>query len=571
MHVISRKARWVTAVLLLSTLDPQLARVLAQGSLTPPGIPAPTMKTLAQIEPRTPISSLPFSITAAGAYYLTANLSPGANQNGIVVAADNVVIDLCGFTLTGGGGGSGEGISASGARTNIVVRNGTVRSWPGSGINFHDSGSSQVIVQSVGSISNTFTGIALRNGSRAVDCVASGNSQRGFLVDNDCLVEQCKAAGNLTAGIAAGAGCRLTANQATGNATGLAITGTGNIVANNIVKTNTDNYNLAQGNQIDLLLCQLPESIDWPARVKLVGSLTGLAGQHGITIDSDDVEVDLGGFTLLGVAGSLDGISVFNSHSDVAVHGGSVKGWGGAGANLGNARNCRIYDLIARNNGGDGMRGGERTTVQRCVAETNGAVGIAVAGTSSIRDCSAAYNANGIASSSAQITGCNADYNTGRGISSGSSSVVSDCSAFANGTEGFFCNGSGSIIRHCSATSNTGDGIHAFGDILVLENECDSNGQGAGTGAGIHFMSGGPGTGGRIQGNNVTDNDTGIKVDTAGHFITQNTAQGNTLNYVIVASNKVGVIVASPNSVAISGSTGGAGVGSTDPWANFSY
>src|SRR6185437_1380639 len=33
-----------------------------QGALTPPGGPAPTMKTLSQIEPRTPISSAPFTI-----------------------------------------------------------------------------------------------------------------------------------------------------------------------------------------------------------------------------------------------------------------------------------------------------------------------------------------------------------------------------------------------------------------------------------------------------------------------------------------------------------------------------
>src|SRR5438105_5129643 len=37
-----------------------------QGSLTPPGAPAPSMKTLQQVEPRTPISSAPFTITNSG-------------------------------------------------------------------------------------------------------------------------------------------------------------------------------------------------------------------------------------------------------------------------------------------------------------------------------------------------------------------------------------------------------------------------------------------------------------------------------------------------------------------------
>lgn len=47
---------------------------LAQGSLSPPGAPAPTMKTLNQIESRTPISAAT-TITQSGSYYLTADIS----------------------------------------------------------------------------------------------------------------------------------------------------------------------------------------------------------------------------------------------------------------------------------------------------------------------------------------------------------------------------------------------------------------------------------------------------------------------------------------------------------------
>src|SRR5512139_1641595 len=41
-------------LVLLSTLNSQLSRCLAQGTLAPPGPSAPAFKTLAQIEPRTP-------------------------------------------------------------------------------------------------------------------------------------------------------------------------------------------------------------------------------------------------------------------------------------------------------------------------------------------------------------------------------------------------------------------------------------------------------------------------------------------------------------------------------------
>jgi hypothetical protein len=85
-------------LLTLSILNSQLSTAFAQGSLTPPGAPVPTMKTLAQIEARTPISSLPFTITNSGSYYLTTNLN-SAGQ-GITISADNVAIDLSGFGIT---------------------------------------------------------------------------------------------------------------------------------------------------------------------------------------------------------------------------------------------------------------------------------------------------------------------------------------------------------------------------------------------------------------------------------------------------------------------------------------
>lgn len=47
---------------------------LGQGSLTPTGAPSAGMKTLAQVESRTPISAPGHTITNAGSYYLTTNL-----------------------------------------------------------------------------------------------------------------------------------------------------------------------------------------------------------------------------------------------------------------------------------------------------------------------------------------------------------------------------------------------------------------------------------------------------------------------------------------------------------------
>jgi hypothetical protein len=69
------------------------AEVLAQGPLTPPGAPAPVMKTLEPIEPRIPVSSLPFTISQPGGYYLAGNLQyTAATGDAITIASNDVTL-----------------------------------------------------------------------------------------------------------------------------------------------------------------------------------------------------------------------------------------------------------------------------------------------------------------------------------------------------------------------------------------------------------------------------------------------------------------------------------------------
>jgi hypothetical protein len=226
----------LAAALLLSTLNPQLATVLAQGSLTPPGAPAPTMKTLAQIEPRTPIASLPFTITNSGSYYVTANLFGVSGQSGITISNNDVTLDLGGFALIGVPG-SLFGINVPAARTNLALRNGIVRGWSLGGVDagaarnsqFLDlqvsqnglnglSGGSAALIVRCSAFANLAVGARAWAGSRMVDCTAGDNGSDGFSADEACSLRGCVARSNGGRGFVCGTATALTECAATRNA-----------------------------------------------------------------------------------------------------------------------------------------------------------------------------------------------------------------------------------------------------------------------------------------------------------------------------------------------------------------
>ncbi|WP_040549105.1 right-handed parallel beta-helix repeat-containing protein [Pedosphaera parvula] len=152
----------------------------AQGSLTPPGAPAPTMKTLAQIEPRTPISSLPYVITNSGSYYVTTNLTATNINTGITIIANQVTIDLGGFTLQGPAV-SGVGIYVGGSLTNVVLRNGSVTGWGSHGVDAYNGGYPRNMLFEHLTISgNGGHGLYTEAGSIVRDCLFINNINDGL-------------------------------------------------------------------------------------------------------------------------------------------------------------------------------------------------------------------------------------------------------------------------------------------------------------------------------------------------------------------------------------------------------
>ena len=203
-----------------------LPGLVGAGDLEPPpeavdggGDPVSTMKTLDEVEPRIPISptdSFPFTIDSSGSYYLTGDLSVGGA--GININADNVTIDLMGYTLSGNN--AGIGIILTGY-SNVEIRNGTIRDF------------------TIGIFENSISG----RGHRVIGVRVISNSWRGIYIGSGAaLIKNCIVTGSGgDYGIYATGGSIITGNTAYDNG-GIGIIGRyGSIVTGNTAYDNGGN------------------------------------------------------------------------------------------------------------------------------------------------------------------------------------------------------------------------------------------------------------------------------------------------------------------------------------------
>jgi parallel beta-helix repeat protein len=701
----------VTLTIQVLAINLLACTLFAQGSLTPPGPPAPTMKSLDQVQPRTPISSLPITIIGPGSYYLTTNLTGVSGQHGVTITSAGVTLDLMGFELRGVPG-SLSGIFMNPA-SRSHIRNGTIAAWGQDGINGTNGGG---FIEELRVANNARQGLSLNSGSQIRRCVVLNNGGVGVLVSNDVQVDDCVANGNGLHGIQAGTGstvrrclvvnntgagitgsgidglsiaecnsasngdgiktlgltivkdcfarsnrvagisvgpgslvqgCNasdngtngitvdlgctvqgciaednkgdginarngttivncsarvngfdniqvdgdcIVANNACDNATGLSasgvhaltgdnriennnltdnrvgilIDGSGNYIANNTVRNNSTNYVIASGNQVNILLSQLPQHVPWPATIKLAGTLTGVRNTNGITIASDDVTIDLNDHALVGVAQALDGIQVAGVHTNITVRNGSLLSWPGDGADIGAGVNSQLRNLNAAGNSGVGLRVGEGSLIIACTARSNTLDGILASSGCRVTDCTTSRNGSEglVIATASTIEGCTAFENGANGISAGIGSSVLHCTAYKNGTNGIAIFNTGFIVATnpasgqiiaCVARDNTGNGIQVGSRCYLTENNCAGN-----ILAGILVT----GSACRIDSNHCTGGQRCFQITGTDNLIIRNSAQGSSVsNYDTAAGNHQAALIVSP----------GLNFASTAPWSNFSF
>jgi parallel beta-helix repeat protein len=233
---------------------------MAWGPLTPPaGAVAPTAKPLSEVEPRVAINAANtpgdadslYRIAQPGSYYLTGNITGVSGKTGIEIAAGGVTIDLRGFDMVGSAGALNAIAISGNALRNLTVRNGSIRSWPGAGVDLYTSSNaanvhlqdltilacgsgilvydealiencavsycigpgigagSACTVRNCTSALNLSYGISVANGDVVTDCVAGRNGGNGITAGNGATVARCSTFDNTLQGVQAGDGCTI--------------------------------------------------------------------------------------------------------------------------------------------------------------------------------------------------------------------------------------------------------------------------------------------------------------------------------------------------------------------------
>ena len=186
----------------------------------------------------------PIIICQPGSYRLSGNLTvPDANTSGIVVLANNVTIDLNGFSIIGpvvcsgfpaptscSAAGFGTGIANGNVSTNVVVLNGDIH---GMGSFAIDLGVESRI-ENVHVSNNGFGGIRVSHNSKVTSCATNYNLFDGIVSQDGTTIIGNTVNGNGRLGINAICISLIQSNLAISNASGnISPFGSGCVLVNN--------------------------------------------------------------------------------------------------------------------------------------------------------------------------------------------------------------------------------------------------------------------------------------------------------------------------------------------------
>lgn len=284
----------------------------------------------------------------------------------------------------------------------------------------------------------------------------------------------------------------------------------------------------------------LPLTITEPNSYYLAENIHFKSIVPAITINVNDVTIDLQGFSLIG-AGKVTGHGIYAASGidNVSLSNGTIQNFDGSGVCLDGSSHqldhirsfgnksyglrvgsySNVSNCTCGGNGSTGLDTGDRCSITRCTSNNNGWNGFDVGTGSCMSNCTAAVNDNmGIYIGRSSITNCAAMFNKATGILAYNSSIA-NCTSNHNNGHGF--SAGSSTMTNCTSETNDGDGIRAVTMATITKCTITNN-----DGNGIYVEYNG-----RIEGNNLRYNKGyGIRLRYNSSYAIKNVAGGNTLD-----------------------------------------
>jgi parallel beta-helix repeat protein len=354
-----------TAKLIISTFSIMFMaiHVQAQGGLAPTAAPAPTMKTLQQVEPRIDLATVSGDasyhhvITNSGSYYLSNNLGVTL-ANGISISVAGVTLDLNGFEISRASGSGVRGISIASGGDRVTVRNGTIVGFQ-YGIQ-DDTYSKSCLYEKLAVSGCTSYGMFTGTASRIIDCRAHGNPGTGIISGSGASLDGCTASNNGGDGIYVGSGSSL--NGCTAD-------------------KNQGSYGIRAGNGSSLANCSAYDN-----------EATGIRAGNGSSLANCSASSNKSTGIYTPGGSSLDGCTASGNNGAYGIYAGIVS----------SLRGCTARDNYSSASSSYGIYAGSGSTVVECSAYSNShtnspgtsvqGLGIYVGFGSTVKDCTAGYN-----------------------------------------------------------------------------------------------------------------------------------------------------------------------------------
>ena len=347
--------------------------VLAQGSLTPPGAPAPTMKKLDEVEARTNLQGVPapagvdttnvnyhFIINQPGSYYLSANVGI-TKTNGIQINAEGVTLELNGFQISRSSGSGGNGIEIPATSHRANIRNGSIKGF-------------------AYGVRSLFSAPGLARGCGFRDLAVSNCTSTGILAGPGAILEACRVHDSSgDSGLQTFEGATLTNCTVTNSSVSRGISTAGSAVINCTVSKSSVQYGIFAGIGASLTNCSATGNNDFSGGF----ASYGIFAFDGSSLINCSAAANTSALTQSGGIKAENGCTLTNctargNVSTAAILTGST----GAGFTL--SAGCTIQNSTASANSGDGIAAFSRCVVRRnhCDQNSNGA-GVHVEGSDS--------------------------------------------------------------------------------------------------------------------------------------------------------------------------------------------